>query len=70
MDKTTVPVTAMDRDKVPFTEKDIKDYLDGAIRNWRKIRDESVVDSHIAPYYVDAFQSVRVSLFGEMLPKE
>lgn len=50
---------------VDFREEAVKEYLDGAIRHWRKVRDEE--DSQKAAYYVDAFQSVRISLFGECL---
>ena len=40
------------------------EYLDNCIRFWRKdTRD-------IAASYVDAFQSVRISLFGKLLPVE
>lgn len=53
------------------------DYIDNAIRNWRQIarkdpdKGEVEPDLHrAAPYYVDAFQSVRVSLFGDLLPVE
>ena len=52
---------------VSFTKKEIKKYLDECIRFWRKKRDEG--DS-IAEYYVDAFQSVRISIFGKLLEKE
>ena len=48
--------------------QEVKDYLDNAIRKWRKRRDEE--KDPIAVYYVDAFQSVRVSLLGELLPDE
>lgn len=37
-------------------------YLDHAIRRWRKSSEPFAV------YYVDAFQSARVSLVGELLP--
>jgi hypothetical protein len=57
--------------KVNFNESDVKQYLDNAIRKWRKIlKDETHEHNHMAIYYCDAFQSVRVSLFGELLPKE
>lgn len=56
---------------VPFEKKHVLDYLDRAIRKWRERRDG---DHHayklVAMYYVDAFQSVRKSLFGELLPAE
>ena len=70
---------------IPFEEEEIKAYLDCAIRFWRKKKEEAnkkfdiigVVDSAeencdvlIAGCYVDAFQSVRMSLFGELLPLE
>ncbi len=48
---------------VEFTPEAIKDYLDTCIRFWRNNEDEDM-----KAYYVDAFQSVRVSLFGEVLP--
>jgi len=51
-------------------EERLKDYLDMAIRKWRKIRDD--VDSNeeerqVSIYYIAAFQSVRMSMFGELL---
>jgi len=54
---------------IGFTKKEVKEYLDGCIRYWRKQRDEKGKYSEIAVYYIDAFQSVRTSLFGELLPK-
>ena len=65
---------------IPFTEEDIKGYLDGCIEHWRTKRDtdpsdtDADVEEHLklkemAPYYIDAFQSVRMTLFGELLPK-
>jgi len=65
---------------VPFTEGDVKSYLDKCIEYWRIKRDTVPADTDIdadehlefkkmAPYYIDAFQSVRMSLFGELLPK-
>lgn len=51
-------------DKIPLTEQDIKKYLDGCIRHWR----QSTADYKI--FYVDAFQSVRASLFDELLPPD
>lgn len=51
-------------------------YLDNAIKAWRTIRDDDrppatkarAESIEMAPYYIDAFQSVRTSLFGETLP--
>ena len=46
-----------------------KQYLDDCIRHWRKIeKDKSQDKNQIAKYYIDAYQSVRMSLFGELLP--
>ena len=52
---------------VSFTPDAVKDYLDMCIDKWRGIRDNPA-DLHrrLAPGYIDAFQSVRVSLFGEL----
>lgn len=47
---------------------EIKRYLDRAIIRWRHKRDEE--NCEFAKYYIDAFQSVRVSIFGETLGKE
>lgn len=52
-------------DTVEFSEEAVKAYLDCAIRHWRRRRDED--GSRKAVYYVDALQSVRISLFGETL---
>lgn len=52
---------------VPFTEKDVKHYLDACIRVWRTKRKNG---DRIAVNYIDAYQSVRISLFGSMLPIE
>ncbi|WP_296880202.1 hypothetical protein [Thomasclavelia sp.] len=48
--------------------EDIKTYLDNCIRIWRRKRDKE--KSEIAVYYIDCFQSVRCSIFGECLPAE
>ena len=60
---------------VPLTEEYVKNYLDVVIRLWRKkkIKAEKNDDSIsilMASCYVDAYQSVRISLFGELLAKE
>lgn len=58
---------------VEFTEEAIQDYLDNAIRAWRTQRDRAhgpegdTAQRIMAEHYVDAFQSVRTSLFGETL---
>ncbi len=68
-------------DQLPFTEDAIRRYLDDAIRSWRRRRDTqaALTDSSAwmkvedfatarSTHYVDAFQSVRSSIFGETLP--
>jgi hypothetical protein len=59
---------------IPFTEKDVKAYLDECIVFWRKKRDTLPIENRpgirMAEHYVDAFQSVRMSLFGELLSLE
>ncbi len=52
---------------VPFTEKDVKHYLDACIRVWRVKRKSG---DKVAINYIDAYQGVRISLFGSMLPIE
>lgn len=53
---------------VNFTKEDIKEYLDDMIRLWREKRDGKDKDlSKVAIYYIDAYQSVRVSIFGKLL---
>lgn len=48
------------------------EYLDDAIRNWRAWRDDPRAnrpeDRDMARFYIDAFQSVRTTVFGETLP--
>lgn len=47
----------------------VQEYLDNAITNWRAIvKTPGLLNKHDAECYVDAFQSVRTSLFGELLP--
>lgn len=50
----------------------VRSYLDAAITHWRARRDEAMTSDghHEADCYVDAFQSVRMSLLGEVLPGE
>ncbi len=49
---------------IDFTPRCVQEYLDNCIRYWRNN------DSDYAKYYVDAFQSIRSSMFGEALPKD
>jgi len=60
----------MDNVLVPFTQEDVKKYLDTCIVLWRKKRDIGGENAKIAEYYIDAYQSARVSLFGETLNRE
>jgi hypothetical protein len=52
-------------DTVVFTEEGIKEYLDNCITHWR-----GCAPTDMQKHYVDAFQSMRITLFGELLPKE
>lgn len=54
---------SVEPETVPFTEEAVKAYLDESILYWRGCQHE------MAAYYMDAFQSVRMSLFGEVLPQ-
>ena len=49
---------------VPLDREAVGGYLDREIRSWRERRDK---DPH-AHFYVDAFQAVRESLLGSILP--
>ena len=57
---------------VPFEKDLVRTYLDLNIASWRKRfedaeRNNDVPSKEIAVCYIDAYQSVRVSLFGELL---
>jgi hypothetical protein len=54
---------------VPFDETDIREYLDRVIVHWRERREEASEekDKLKAVCYIDAYQSVRMSIFGELL---
>ncbi len=56
--------------KLPFTEGAIKNYLDECIDHWRNKKIAALTmqnnyDLIQATSYIDAFQSVRTSIFGE-----
>lgn len=57
---------------IPFTKEAVKMLLDKCIKLWRQKRDESseagIVSSCV--YYIDAYQSIRLALFGELLEEE
>jgi len=70
MSKKTYPKVMVGA--IPFTEEDVMGYLDKSIKFWRKKRKianqlHKPAAVKIAEYYVDAFQSARVTLFGEVL---
>lgn len=45
--------------------EEVKNYLDKCIVYWRDKRDNE--NSEVAKYYIDAFQSARISIFDELL---
>jgi len=55
----------MSEQTVPFKEKAVRMYLDRCINYWRNRRDFE--DDEEADHYIDAFQKVRISLFGKPL---
>lgn len=59
---------------IPFTKTAVKAHLDELIRFWRKRQKEAdgemCADASIASCYVDAYQTVRKNLFGELLEEE
>jgi len=68
MTESKIDDTTEEYNTVPFEPEAVKAYLDGCIRYWR-----AHVGNPAAPYAhvsVDIFQSVRISLFGELLPAE
>lgn len=59
-------------DRIPFTEVDVTAYLDRMIAHWRKSKALSEAGGDeggmmVANYYIDAFQSTRMSIFGALL---
>jgi len=53
-----------------MTDKEIRQYLDQVITIWRERRQRSQDDDYLmmCKCYIDAYQSVRQTLFGELLP--
>jgi hypothetical protein len=49
---------------VALTEKEIKAYIDSCIEYWR---DQRRNGDDKAVYYIDAYQSMRISLFDKLL---
>ncbi len=61
----------MSEETIPLEREPILEYLDDAIVTWRNCRDDEDLEQHErdkAVYYVDAFQAMRESFFGECLP--
>ena len=58
-----------DDDVIEFTPDAVREYLDEAIREWRRRKNagDPYEDLFMCGCYIDAYQSVRVSLFGERL---
>ena len=57
-------------ERIKFEEGAVKDYLDRLIVKWRGVRASATpdtVEQTKATCYVDAYLSVRVSLFGDVL---
>jgi len=52
---------------VPFEPEAVKELLDRQLRMWRR---QEEIGIEYAKYYVEAYQSVRVWLFGEVLEFE
>lgn len=48
----------------------LRGYLDRAITSWRLEHRRHGADAEMAAHYIDAFQSVRMSMLDELLPKE
>ena len=54
---------------VALTPETVAVFLDAAIRAYRMLRDTGpILQRESAGYYVDALQSVRYALLGEILP--
>ena len=60
---------------VPFRPDRVRDYLDDLIRHWRwnekrNEQDDNTAAVEMATHYTDAYQSVRMSIFGNLLSGE
>lgn len=56
----------MSEETVMFTKEAVKKYLDDCIVFWRKKRNSNAgEEAAMCEHYIDAYQSVRTSLFGE-----
>jgi hypothetical protein len=53
------------------SRESIKQYLDQCIKYWREKRDNDPDGEYKYSYfYIDAYQSMRKSIFGEILPEK
>lgn len=50
---------------IPFKKSEVKNYLYRCVLHWR-VKDAE--GDEVAKYYIDAFQSVHISLFGKLVP--
>lgn len=58
-------------DNLMLDDEEIKSYLIGSIILWReRVKGKDKKFKKMAPYYIDAFQSVLVTLFGETFPEK
>lgn len=59
-------------ERTRMNEIELREYLDIAIRRWRTRKTEATnnEDALIAACYIDAFQSVRVCMLGELLKND
>lgn len=55
---------------IELTEDALKEYIDKNIMFWREKSMSCGYNSKIAVYYIDAFQSIRISLLGKLLPND
>lgn len=60
---------------IKFEKGSIKSHLDSMIRFWRDVRDRAKAEQKFmkgftASCYIDAYQSMRKSIFNELLPEE
>jgi len=53
--------------KVVFTEENVKRFVDHCIRKWNFSKESSFIPEGMWCCYVDAYQQVRIALFGETL---
>ena len=78
---TKLPEPEKQKDEQVLKMDDFLEYLDGAIRYWRRMKELARMKKTMivpTPFktvdeckcYLDAFQSIRLKFFGEALPPE